>query len=135
MQIELKLTILNSGSHLGEEEDHWYIIPLIVTLGMWLIMANKDYMKLAPGERDIDYAKMGLFCAIATNVSSLIWKGVGFLIYTFFGADYLLFHLIYLFMHAVSETIVISLIILIAYGWSLNYLTGPNMDLAFPVCN
>ena len=49
MQISLKLTIINNGSHLGEEENHWYIIPLIITVGMWLVMANKDYMKLAPG--------------------------------------------------------------------------------------
>ena len=78
---------------------------------------------------------MGLFCAICTNISSLIWKSFGYLIYYKFGTDYLLFHLIYLFMHALSETLVISLLVLIAFGWSLNYLNGPSVDIAFPGCN
>lgn len=91
-------------------------------------------MKLAPGEKDVDYAKMGLFCAIATNMSSLTWKSFGYLLYYYFGTDYLLFHLIYLFMHALSETLVISLLVMVAFGWSLNYLTGPNLDLAMPGC-
>lgn len=77
---------------------------------------------------------MGLFCAIATNISSLIWKGFGFLIYSYFGVDYLLFHLIYLFMHAISETMVITLLMLIAFGWSLNYLNGKHFELAGPAC-
>ena len=45
---------------------------------------------------------MGLFMAIATNMSSLTWKSFGYLIYYYFGVDYLIFHLIYLFMHAIS---------------------------------
>ena len=92
-------------------------------------------MKLAPGDRDVDYAKMGLFCAIATNMSSLTWKTFGYILYYHFGTDYLLFHLIYLFMHSLSETVVIALLVMIAFGWSLNYLSGSNLDIAMPGCN
>ena len=49
MQVQLFLTIINNGSHLGQEEDHWYIIPVIICVGFWLIFTNKDYLKLAPG--------------------------------------------------------------------------------------
>lgn len=29
---------------------------------------------------------------------------------------------------------VLALLILISMGWSLNYLTGPKLDIAFPLC-
>ena len=78
---------------------------------------------------------MILFGGIATNVSSLIWKSFGYMIYLFIGTNYTIFHLIYLMMHAISETMVIGLLILIGLGWSINYLNGPNMDLSIPACN
>ena len=77
---------------------------------------------------------MILFGGIATNISSLIWRSFGFIIYQQFGTNYTLFHLIYLMMHAISETMVIGLLILIGFGWSINYLTGPNMDISVPAC-
>ena len=77
---------------------------------------------------------MILFGGIATNMSSLIWRSFGFIIYTKFGVNFFLFHLTYLFMHAISETMVIGLLLLIGMGWSINYLTGPNLDLSVPIC-
>jgi hypothetical protein len=85
-------------------------------------------------EEEKDYAKIGLFAGVSTNISSLIWKSFGFLIYTWFGMDYLFFHLIYLFMHAVSETIVLALLLLIGTGWSLTYIKFPTIDLMLPAC-
>lgn len=76
---------------------------------------------------------MILFGAIATNISSLMWRSFGYLIYRNFGSNYLLFHIIYLFMHSVSETMVLSLLVLVSMGWSLNYLQGPQLDIAIPI--
>ena len=38
-------------------------------------------------------------------------------------------------MHALSETVVIGLLVMIAFGWSLNYLSGPYLEIAKPGCN
>lgn len=84
-------------------------------------------------QSDPDYAKMILFGAIGANVSSLMWKSFGFMIYYMRGSNYLLFHMIYLFMHSISETLVLSLLVLVSMGWSLNYLTGPKLDIAIPI--
>ena len=109
------------------------VVPIIIGVGFWLIFSNKYFLR-GEFQHDPDYAKMILFGAIATNISSLIWRSFGYLIYLEFGTNYLLFHLIYLMMHAISETMVIGLLILIGLGWSINYLTGPNLDISIPAC-
>lgn len=35
--ISTKLTVMNSDSHLGGEEDMWYIYPIIIAVSAWLI--------------------------------------------------------------------------------------------------
>jgi hypothetical protein len=77
---------------------------------------------------------MIIFGAIVFDVCSLIWKGFGYVIYRNIGNNYLFFHLIYLFMHALSETMTLSLLILISMGWSLNFMIGPKFDIALPIC-
>lgn len=86
---------------MGEEEDHWFIVPVIIGIGFWIIFSDKYFLR---GQflNDPDYAKMILFMAIAGNASSLIWRSFGYLIYRNFGVNFLLFHLVYLFMHALS---------------------------------
>jgi hypothetical protein len=66
-----------------------------------MMMTDKYFLK-AEFQQDPDYAKMILFGAIGTNISSLMWRSFGYLIYCFRGSNYLLFHLIYLFMHSIS---------------------------------
>jgi hypothetical protein len=76
---------------------------------------------------------MILFGAIGSNISSLMWRSFGYIIYLVRGSNYILFHMIYLFMHSISESMVLCLLILISMGWSLNYLTGPKLDIAIPI--
>jgi len=76
-----------------------------------------------------------MFAGIATQISSLIWKTFGFLIYTYSGSDYGFFHFIYLFMHSISESLVIGLIVLISFGWTINYTTIKDADLYVPIRN
>jgi hypothetical protein len=76
-----------------------------------------------------------IFAGIATQISSLTWKTFGFLIYTYTGSDYGFFHIIYLLMHSISESLVIALIVLIGFGWTINYKTIPEVDLYIPIRN
>ena len=43
-----------------------------------------------------------MFTGIATQISSLVWKTFGYLIYVHTGSDYGFFHFIYLLMHSMS---------------------------------
>lgn len=97
-------------------------------------MSDKYFLR-GEFQHDPDYAKMILFGAIGANISSLMWRSFGYIIYLVRGSNFLLFHLIYLFMHSVSETMVIALLILVSTGWSLNYLTGPKLNIVIPLSN
>lgn len=119
--INITLTILNNGSHLSADEDNWLIFPLMIGICLWLIFRNKKENKW--GE-DFDWAQFLLLSAVATNFAALFWKAVGFLIYRSSGHDYALFDIFYLAMHSLSETIVICLLVMISYGWTINYLNG-----------
>ena len=101
MEVKVTLEIINSGGYMGEEEDHWLSFPVIIGIGLWVMLSDKYFLR-AEFQSDPDYAKMILFGAIATNISSLMWRSFGYLVYYFIDSNYLLFHIIYLFMHAIS---------------------------------
>ena len=102
---------------MGEEEDHWYIVPFIVVAGLLIVMQHAKNKK-HPID---DWPKYLLFMGTATQVSSLIWKTFGYLIYYFTGSDYFFFHLIYLLLHSNSESAMIGLFSLMAFGWTLTF--------------
>ena len=94
---------------------------MMFVIGIWLVFQNnKDN---SWGE-DFDWAKFLFLAAVGTNLSALFWKAVGFGIYNANGHDYAIFDIFYLGLHSISETVVMCLIVMIAYGWTINYLTG-----------
>lgn len=90
-------------------------------IGAWLIFRNKQANNW---DDDFDWAKFLLLAAVATNLFGLFWKTLSYIVYAWNGLDYAVFDVFYLAMHALSETIVIILICLIAFGWTINYLYG-----------
>lgn len=83
----------------------------------------------------MDWPKMLLFVGTVTQVSSLFWKTIGYVIYHYTGADYFLFHLIYLLLHSTSESAIIALVTLIGFGWTLTFKSGQYFDIFMPLGN
>jgi membrane-associated HD superfamily phosphohydrolase len=122
---------VNNDREVGEEEDHWYIVPFIVAAGIAVV---HFYMKeMGLHRRKMEHAKMLLFVGTVAQVSSLFWKSIGFAIYHYTGADYFLFHLIYLMMHSVSESAIVVLVTLIGFGWTLTFNSGKYFDVFLPL--
>ena len=117
LELHVHLHLLNNDSEIGEEEDHWYIVPFIVVAGFLIVL---QHAKNRDSPRD-DWPKHLLFMGTATQISSLIWKSFGFLIYYFTGTDYFIFHLIYLLLHSTSESSIVGLLTLMAFGWTLTF--------------
>ena len=114
---------------MGEEEDHWYIVPFIVGAGAWMVYY---YFNAYAQMRDIDWAKILLFAGVCTQVSSLVWRSIGFTIYHFTGWDHYFFHVIYLLLHSSSESAVIALFTLVAFGWTLTFEWDDTFKLFLP---
>lgn len=85
------------------------------------------------GPRDPDWSKMLLFIGTVSQISSLFWKSIGFVIYSFTGSDYFFFHLIYLILHSTSEAAMVGLVILIGFGWTLTFSYGKHFEIFLPL--
>ena len=85
------------------------------------------------GPNSMDYPKMMLFMGTVTQISSLFWKSIGLGVYSFTGSDYYFFHFIYLLMHSTSESAVVGLFVLIAFGWTLTFTSGKTFELFVPL--
>jgi len=79
--------------------------------------------------------KIAMFTGVAAQVSSLSWRTFGFILYSYSGHDFGFFHFIYLLMHSMSESIVIGLIILIGFGWTINFMTIEHAGIYLPIGN
>ena len=76
---------------------------------------------------------MLLFFGTISQVSSLFWKSIGFVIYHYTGADYFLFHLVYMLLHSASESAIVALVTLIGFGWTLTFKSGQYFDVFLPL--
>jgi hypothetical protein len=130
LHLHVRLTILNNDSHLSNDEDNWLIFPLMFIVGAWLVFHNKRDNIWGD---DFDWARFLLLAGVGTNLSALFWKAVGFTIYYLNGHDYAIFDIFYLGLHSLSETVVLCLIVMIAFGWTINYLNGEDFDLYIPL--
>ena len=134
LSLYVKLHLMNNDREVGEEEDHWFIAPFIIVAG--LIVAHFYIKEIRyQGPQIMDYPRMMLFMGTVTQISSLFWKSLGFLVYTFTGADYSFFHYIYLLMHSTSEAAIVALITLVGFGWTLTFTKGKTFDLYLPLSN
>jgi hypothetical protein len=91
--------------------------------------------KLQREDMKIHYHKLLMFVGIFIQTASLLWKASGFILYSFTGVDYPLFHLLYLFMHEMSESLVVCLIILIGFGWTINFMKIEGLKFYAPLSN
>lgn len=90
----------------------------------------------AKGNFDVgetDYVKYLVSSCLWMNLISLAFKYIGYLIYIYFGKDYSFFDFVYLFFHAVADSIVISILIFVSYGWTITFLKDTDFDLYVPL--
>lgn len=130
--LKVQLHLLNNEREVGEEEDHWYIIPFIIVAGMLVTHYYMQEFKMVSSS-DPEWSKMLLFIGTITQISSLFWKFMGFLIYGWTGSDYFFFHLIYLLLHSTSEAAIVGLISLVGFGWTLTFNQAKHFEIFIPL--
>lgn len=96
----MKLTIINNGSHAGEDEDDdWMIMPVVVVIAIWLVLRmRREFFS----EGELDWAKIILFVGVLCNLMALVLKGIGMVLYYFYGDDSGVLEVLYLIFHACS---------------------------------
>jgi hypothetical protein len=107
-------------------------LPFLVIAGV--LLANyylNEYKNSHSNE--FDWSKILLFVGTITQISSLTWKSIGFIAYLYTGKDYFIFHVIYLLLHSASESAIVALVCLIAFGWTLTFNYGNTFELFIPL--
>lgn len=132
LDLKVSLHLLNNDREVGEEEDHWYIIPFIIIAGMTLVHYYLNGYKMNESATP-EWSKMLLFMGTVTQISSLFWKSIGFVIYIYTGSDYFFFHLIYLLLHSTSQAAIVGLVTMVGFGWTLTFKTGKTLDIFLPL--
>jgi len=70
------------------------------------------------------------------SFGSICFKYLGFLLYAYVsGYDYQFFDFMYLLLHSSSEAIMIVMLILYAFGWTVTFKSTRDFDLYVPLSN
>ena len=133
LSVRMRLHLLNNEREVGEEEDHWYIALFIILAGLALVHFYIRNIREQGVLSSMEWPKLLLFMGTVTQISSLFWKSIGFVVYTYTGSDYFFFHGIYLLLHSTSEAATVALISLLGFGWTLTFSRGKYFDVFMPL--
>ena len=75
-----------------------------------------------------------LMISMCIEIISIAFKYSGFLVYAYFaGKDYAFFDFIYLLFHSISDSVILVLLILLAFGWTVTFKSTNDFDLYVPL--
>ncbi len=86
-------------------------------------------------EEDGDnWIKWTLKISLWFSISSIVIKYIGFLIYAYVsGAEYQFFDFMFMLLHSVSDSAIIVILLLLAYGWTVTFKNSMDFDLYVPL--
>jgi hypothetical protein len=68
------------------------------------------------------------------GISSILLKYIGYVIYSWgTGSDYQFFDFMYLLLHSSSDSVIIVLLMLLGYGWTVTFRNARDFDLYVPL--
>lgn len=134
-KISYSLEMLNEGKHHGaDERSYTVILPglLLLTAAMvWVAWPGKKSLFV---ENERDWAKIVLIVALLFNLVAEVLFYMGHLLYAYVsGRQYGFFDFTYLLFHSLSEVMITCLLIFVAYGWTITFVTEAEFDLYIPL--
>lgn len=68
------------------------------------------------------------------SISSIVFKYIGFLIYAYInGTEYQFFDFMFMLLHSISDSAIIVILLLLAYGWTVTFKNSMDFDLYVPL--
>jgi hypothetical protein len=83
--------------------------------------------------KDTDYVKILVAVCLWLNLTSLIFKYAGYLIYVYFGLEYSFFDFMYLLFHSVGDSVIVAIFLFVSFGWTITFISGKDFDLYVPL--
>jgi hypothetical protein len=132
-KINIELDVTNNGNYNSATEQYYtWLLPLLIILELALIIV----LRREKEEEGDNWIKWLLKLSIWFGIASVAFKYTGYAIYAWVnGADYQFFDFMYLLLHSTSDSILIVLLILLAFGWTVTFKNARDFDLYVPLAS
>lgn len=109
----------------------WLLPLLIISAGCILYFLHKE-----KEEEGDNWIKLTLKISLWVGLSSIVFKYLGYLIYAHgSGVEHGVFDVFYLFLHATSDSILMVLLMLLSFGWTVTFKNARDFDLYVPLAS
>lgn len=125
--------MLNNGSHFGQDEQiMWiYVVAFLVAVALTPRNLYKLYQGWVSGDRD--WAHIAVCAGIVALIIAYFYKLIDLSVYWLTGEGAHILDLLFLAARTLSECIIINLLLLVGWGWTITYLNGGYEDLYIPI--
>lgn len=96
--------------------------------GITILLLNRDVEE--DGE---NWTKYILKISLWISIGSLGLKYIGHLIYANTGYSFQLFDILYLMVHGASDSLILFLLVLLSFGWTVTFLNSRDFDIYIPL--
>jgi hypothetical protein len=107
----------------------WGLPLLLVTSVAILFFLHKE-----KEEEGDNWIKISLKISLWIGVLSIVFKYIGYLIYAHgSGVEHGVFDVFYLLFHAISDSTIMVLLMLLSFGWTVTFKNARDFDLYVPL--
>jgi len=135
-RLQWELEVLNSDrSQFSEEEKGMitpYLVVLTVIVGFFVSNAIK-FVKFYKTEESIDYPTLIITFALSLEFLSVFCEVMHLWIYSGDGKGSFIFNFLNQALSVSSQFVIACLLLLMAYGWSINFMKFKDMDVFLPL--
>ena len=107
----------------------WLLPVLLLSSVGFLYLLHRDK------EEDGDnWIKLTLKISLLIGACSILFKYIGFVVYAYdSGVEHGVFDVFYLLLHATSDSILLVLLMLLSFGWTVTFKQARDFDLYVPL--
>lgn len=122
MGLLFEVTLWNNGSHFGVDENIlWPYAGLMVLWALLLFKILIPILKSLIGQQSPSYAESFLYSGYLLLILALFYRFIDLITKSYSGEDLVFFLYLYSFIKTSIEGVMVTVIVSIAWGWSLVY--------------
>jgi predicted membrane protein len=120
----------NDRFHSSTETGYVWLLPLLIAIGGFMLR----YLYKNKEDDGDNWIKWTLKISLWFSISSIVVKYIGFIIYAYVsGSEYQFFDFMFMLLHSVSDSAIIVILLLLAYGWTVTFKNSMDFDLYVPL--
>jgi hypothetical protein len=130
-KVNIELNVRNNGNyHSATEHLYGWLLPLLMLLEVAVLVG----LRREKEEEGDNWVKWLLKGSLWVSLAAVAFKFAGYALYAWVtGTDHQFFDFMYLLFHASSDSILIVLLMLLGFGWTVTFKNAQDFDLYVPL--